>query len=361
MKRILFVLLFFTVFLNIFSNELIHAYYGDYTDIVRLVFVLRSEVPYNILLDSDNRQVFVNLNNVVIATNKLDLIFERHPLISNIEYIQNEQNTRINIHTNVMYYAETFSMIDQGNIFKIVIDIYRQAEPISVEAAYEYIRFYEIVGYNKRAEALRKRIAKNDFPEPVIYYETFVTEPIYTPQIITIPEIIEQPQEPLVITPEIAVVEQTIFNPSLNSLPPVPPEKFINENPLLYIKPDDVFLAESQRNWVNNAFRLYDYFKSLHHIIDDAEKTLMLYDTQKTVSISFIETMSRSYNSLSDVNINLNETKLNFNNLNDRINFPTNNSIEYTRIMIAHVLATIGSYQLQASRLQYEYDIRINR
>jgi len=335
MKKILLLICFILITATLCARELLHAYYGNYREVMRVVFVLRSEVHYNTLLDTDNRNISILINNATLSSGFTDLDFSYNPLISDVKITREGNGLRININTHIVYYAETFLYRErQGDKpFKIVVDIYRQKEPTTIEQAREYIIFYDTVGYTDRANALRRRIGRNEFMD--------ATPAIYVPP------------TPPVITPAPIVFTQHAPKPWDQSL--------MLEDVLLYLKPDDTFLNEAQRNWVNEAFRLYDLFKHIYYIIEQAERTLRLYDTQTIVNISFIDSMSKSYNSLSSVNIQINEIRLQFMNMLQREYFETAPPIEYSRTMIHHVLNTMDSYQQRATEVQAEYDKRINR
>jgi len=339
MKKVLLWLCFLILASNLLSRQLMHAYYGNFKEVMRVVFVFRTDVHYNTLLDTDNRNISISVNNATIAADFNEMDFTNNPLISGVQVETVGNNVRINISTHIVYYAETFFLKErfEQRPYKIVVDIYRQKEPSTIEMAREYIIFYDTVGYKDRADALRRRINRNDFRTTPIYFDERPTLP------------------PVVITPS----PSQIFTQSSGVRPF--DESQMLENPLLYLKPDDNFLTDQQRNWMNEGFRLYELFKNIHQIIEQAERTLRLYDTQIAVNITFIDTMSKSYNSLSNVNITINEIRLQFNNLLQRENFPTNPSIEYTRVMINHVLRLMDSYQKRANDVQAEYDKRINR
>jgi len=337
MKKVLLWLCFLVLASNLLSRQLMHAYYGNFKEVMRVVFVFRTDVHYNTLLDTDNRSISISVNNAALAAGFNEMDFTNNPLISGVQVETVGNNLRINISTHIVYYAETFFLKErhEERPFKIVVDIFRQKEPSTIEMAREYIIFYDTVGYKDRADALRRRINRNDFQTTPIYFND--TPP--TPPVITQPS-------------------QIFTTPS--GVRPYDESQML-ENPLLYLKPDDTFLTDLQRNWMNEAFRLYDLFKNIHQTIEQAERTLRLYDTQIVVNITFIDTMSKSYNSLSNINITINEIRLQFNNLLQRENFPTNPSIEYTRVMINHVLRMMDSYQKRANDVQAEYDKRINR
>jgi len=335
MKNVLLLSIFVLFTISLSARELLHAYYGNYKEVMRVVFVLRSEVHYNTLLDTDNRNINIFINDAVLSPGFVDMDFSYNPLIKDITVEREGKGLRININTHIVYYAETFLYRErQGDRpFKIVVDIYRQKEPSTIEQAREYIIFYETVGYLDRANALRRRINRNDFYTTPAPYTDYVAP---TPTLPPPPVFTQQGPRP--------------HDPNL----------FL-DNPLQYLKPDDTFLNDLQRNWVIEAFRLYDLFKHIHYTIEQAERTLRLYDTQSIVNISFIDSMSKSYNSLSSVNITINEIRLQFTNLLQREYFETTPAIDYTRAMIHHVLNTMDSYQQRATSVQEEYDKRINR
>jgi len=341
MKKTMLLICFILITATLSARELIHAYYGNYREVMRVVFVLRSEVHYNTFLDTDNRSISILINDAVLSPAFTDLDFSYNPLINDITIERTGNGLRINISTHIVYYAETFLYRErQGDRpFKIVVDVFRQKEPTTIAQAREYIIFYDTVGYKDRADALRRRIARNEFLDTEPSLTSIATPPIQTP--------------PPINTGMLPVFTQHAPKPWDQSL--------MLESVLLYLKPDDTFLNDAQRSWVNEGFRLYDLFKQIHYTIEQAERTLRLYDTQTIVNITFIDSMSKSYNSLSNVNIQINEIRLQFMNMLQREFFETAPPIEYTRTMIHHVLNTMDSYQKWATEVQTEYDKRINR
>jgi len=102
-------------------------------------------------------------------------------------------------------------------------------------------------------------------------------------------------------------------------------------------------------------------FKNIHQILEQADRVLRLYDAQTVVDISFVETMSQSHNSLSSANIQLNEIRLQFENMREARNITQHSAVFYTERMIFHVLSVLNSYQTRTTNLQNEYNRRINR
>jgi len=326
---------------NLFSRELIHYYHGDYNDVVRLVFVFRTNVQYNTMFDTDNKSISVTVSNAKMLSSILRQKFDDGKLIDEITYETRGNDLLINIKTNVVYYPETFNLKERtasSDVFKLVIDVYRQKEPSTLTQAQSYVTFFDIVGFKDRATALRRRINAGAFSNIMPETPTIFNPNTYT------------------TTPT-----QTVNTNTQSPMPPLPEQRYLASDPMQYIMPDDIHLNEQQRNWVNEAFRVYNMFKNIYRVLDDAETTLRIYEEKRTVNISFINTMSLSYNSLSDANIQINQIRLQFMNLNQRRNFPSNQTIEYTSTMIAHVMRMLDSIQGVVNRIQSEFDVRINR
>ena len=345
------------IFSNISSRELLHYYHGDYNEIVRIVFVFRTTVQYNTMFDTDNRVIILNVNNARLNAGILRQKFEPQQLIDEISFDVVGNNIRVTIRTNVTYFAETFVHRErrpENDVFKIVIDVYRQRQPGTLAQAQQYLEFFDTVGFTDRATALRRRINSGAFGgsgTTGIASNTGMpgtTHPDVSRTVLTAPT----PSQP--ITP---------FTPTTPpaALPPMPDQRFLSNDPLQYIRPDDMLLNDMQRNWVNEAFIVYNNFVNIYRVIDEAERTLRLYEEQRTVNVTFINSMSQTYNSLSASNIQINEIKLQFMNLNQRRNFQSNQTVEYTATMIAHVTRMLDSLQGVVNRLQMEFDVRINR
>ena len=350
-KNLIVFLCFVIIISNLSARELMHYYHGDYNEVVRLVFVFRTNVQYNTMFDTDNRVINLTVNNASLNAGILRQKFEPQQLIDEINFEVSGNNIRITIRTNVTYFAETFVHRErrpENDVFKIVIDVYRQRQPGTMAQAQQYLTFYDTVGFTDRATALRRRINSGAFGGTGSNTITGTTHPDVTPTVLTAP----QPTQP--VTPFIPPAQTT-------SIPPMPDQRFLSNDPLLYIKPDDIHLNDVQRNWVNEAFQVYNNFVNIYRVIDEAEKTLRLYEEQRTVNVTFINSMSQTYNSLSAANIQINEIRLHFMNLNQRRNFQSNPTIEYTATMVAHVTRMLDTLQGVVNRLQMEFDVRINR
>ena len=335
MKKSILIACFILFQLKLYSTQLIHAYFGDYREIVRLVFVLSTETHYSTFMDTDNRAIHIHINETRLSPSILPMDFSSTALIDRVEYEQVGRDLRATIFTNVVYYAEAFFHIDSH--FKIVIDVYRQREPATLEQAMDYLHFFLTVGFLDRARALQRRIDNNDFLQPIA-----ITREVATPRVELPP-----PPPPLPPTPPVEMPRDAVI--------PTP------ENPLLYLKPDITFLTHAQQIWITEAFRIYDIFREIHNIIEQAERNLQLYDAQRTVDISFVETMSMSFNSLADANVKINEVRLQFGNLIERRTMTTHAAIVYTETMIGHIMRILSSYQVRVVNLQNEYNRRINR
>ncbi|MCL2062746.1 MAG: hypothetical protein FWG98_00030 [Candidatus Cloacimonetes bacterium] len=336
MKRILIFTFFAIFFIKLSSSELIHAYWGNYVDIVRIVFVMRTGVHYSTLMDTDNKVIHIHINDARLSGSILPVNFSETPLIDRVTYETSGRDLRISIHTNVVYYAESFFLREEN--FKIVVDVFRQREPSTMQQALEYLNFFQTVGYHDRAARLQRRIQNNEFETAVI---TRVVDP---------------PPPPPTQQHDLDTTTQQTQTSSFDRLGVVLLDR---DDVLLYLKPDVTFLNINQQNWVNGAFRIYDAFINLHINLEQVERTLELYDSQRIVDITFIETMSLSSNILSDANIRINEIRLQFQNSLSRIPQSNEAAIRYTGDMIQHILGMLDSYQNKVSILQSEIERRV--
>lgn len=328
MKKILFFFCFNIIFISLFSNELIHAYYGDFKEVIRIVFVLKSETHYSTLMDTDNKMLYIHISNTQKSDSLLPLSFDNNFLVNQIQFESLDKDLKISIFTNIVYYAESFFLVDDH--FKVVIDLFRQKEPSNLDMAKDYLNFYNTVGYSERARLIKNLINNNKFSEP--FYsdaDNFVST---------------------TITPEKKIEEPEYFS-----------NRQRNTAPFNYIKPDIAYLNQNQKAWINESFMLYESFKNIHLSIEKARENIYLYDSKKSVDIKFIESMSKSYNSLSDINIRINEIRLNLMSLKKNINFERNESIDYTQDMIDSILVVLTLYQNNVIDLQSEFNKRINR
>ena len=326
MKRICLLVMLMITFLTLSAREVIHTYWGNYVEIVRVVLVVRSEVHYNTLMDTDNKVIHVHLNDTRLNAQILPIDFSSTPLISHISFDTVGRDLRISLHTEVVFYAESFFLQEEN--FKIVLDVYRKREPATLAEALEYLNFYISVGFLDRAARLQFRIDNGEFNNPLP--RTTVDIPIpATPQ------------------PPIPFFENIDFS------------GFQHSNVLLYMKPDVTRLSRNLQNWINEAFRVYDIFINMNTSLDLVERTLNLYDVTNISDITFVEAMSMSNNILSDANIRINEIRLQLSNSWNRK--PSSNVVaaKYTEEMIQHVLSTLNAYHDRVSNLQTEYERRI--
>ena len=340
MKRLI-IFAFITLYIfSAYAREMVHAYFGNYVEIVRVVLVIRSEIHYNTLMDTDNRVIHIHMNDTRLDPSILPIDFDTTPLISHISYETIGRDLRVSIYTNVIYYAETF--FHQEENFKIVLDIYRQREPQTLAQALEYLNFYWTVGFHDRAVRLQRRIDNGEFRE-------FVHMPVETNRNLHTTQ-----QLPPISTPQVV---NTTPEPLFQNIEL--PSTFRTVNVMLYMRPDVNSLNLTLQNWVNEAFRVYDMFTNLSTNLDLVERTLKLYDTQSILDMTFVEAMSMSSNILSDANIRINEIRLLLTNSWNRK--PQSNvlPVKYTEEMVQHVLSILNSYHERVFNLQTEYELRI--
>ena len=339
MKRIMLLIIAILILTKLFSSQLVHSYYGDYHDIVRIVFVFNYEPFYNTLMDTDNKSMYISVSETKINPSILALNFSGNSLIREVNTEQLNDDVKITILTNVIYYAETFYLID--NQFKIVVDIFRKKEPENLNMANNYVNFFRTVGYHDRANSLQMRINNNEFSDTG-YYEKKVLEPVPAP----------------LESSHIIPVQISSNDNEINSIHAVSYE--IPKDPLLYIKPDVTRLDNEQSSFINSSFEAYNLFKNIDDLLNKAEASLTAYDKAKTVDISFIETMSRQFNALSDLNIQLNQIRLELNSLNQRRVNQNDSAIKYTQSMINHLSTLIPDYHIRIYKLQNEYRNRLS-
>jgi len=336
MKQLLMILVF-GLWASMNASELIHQYLGDYHDVVRVVFVVRQPIHYNSLLDTDNRLVLLSLSNTTMHPSILEVKLEKTLLLDHVEYNSSKTDLSITLHTSVVYYAEIFHLQEDDH-FKIVIDIYRQREPVNLEQAHNFLAFYKTVGYKERAAQLQRRIERNDFLTP--YY----------------------PEDNRV---DVTRRTSSISSPT-NTTPQDPPNlsvsrySFETEDPMQYVMPTLKGLTVVQQNWVYDSFAVYLSFKELRKIIENAEKTLKYYDQYRSVDVDFLQNMTLAYNSLSDANIRINEIKLQFYNLLQNKTFISEQALVYTEKMINHIYLILDHYKQIIADLQAEYGRRLH-
>jgi hypothetical protein len=236
-----------------------------------------------------------------------------------VEYTRLGNNLNIAIYTGIVFFAEIFDLRYPN--FRLVVDIYRQREPLHIEAARDYLFFFRSVGFTDRANEMQARIDRGEFPPA--------------------PTIAIREARPSVIIPDHALI-----NP------------FIDIQ--VFEKPDISDLDPTSQTWITQAFYTYDIFVEFYELLVRAEQTLRYYETKRVIDLHFIEIISANLNFLNEANIRLNEIRLRFRNtVANRID-TSQHPIVLTNSMINHITGVLDDLEMRIRYLQMQYNLRIS-
>lgn len=185
-KNFLLIILLFAL-LKAFTTELKQVYYRDYDLVNRIVFVFTDKPEMKIIQNEKTLELFFpetgkdeKVKNFKTTDNK---VFHK------IDYNLNN-GLCIQISTDTLSTYKYFMYRDNTE-HKLVLDIYRIPEPVTLSEYESFIRFYERVGYNKQALAMQNKVdSLNNAGEELVVMEN---ETIQLPQDEELPILPQQP------------------------------------------------------------------------------------------------------------------------------------------------------------------------
>jgi len=163
MKKIL--LLTFITFITILNaNFLIDAYHKDYGVIDRTVLVFDTKPQYDILKHGSSIEVKLDgcrkdasLQNISVIDSKVLTGFDYLISGDGIKVIININTTQLLI-TGEVYRVNGMEL--QGNVFKLVLDIFISNNPQSLSELSSYASFYKEIGNEELAEDYNDKVVK---------------------------------------------------------------------------------------------------------------------------------------------------------------------------------------------------------
>ncbi len=159
MKRTFFVLVLTIVCSALFSQvNLNRIYYGDFGYVNRTVLQFSKKPEYKVVSNSKNKMITVQVN---ACGNKSGVDTKSYPDAMMIDkaVIQKNNNDGLNIviKTNRAFHLK-YSILNEKNSFKIVLDIYSGIKPETDEEKASFARFYYKVGLKNKAHRLIRSI-----------------------------------------------------------------------------------------------------------------------------------------------------------------------------------------------------------
>ena len=163
MKRI-FILLFFLLISLLNASFIIDAYHKDYGVINRTVLVFDTKPEYEILKHESDIQI--NLQGCRKDASLQKLNISNSKVITGFNYIVSEDKVivMININTSQLLITGEVYKVEgmelQGNVFKLVLDIFISTNPQSLSELTSYASFYKTTGNLELANEYNNQVIK---------------------------------------------------------------------------------------------------------------------------------------------------------------------------------------------------------
>ncbi len=161
MRRTLIVI--FLVLISLLNaNFLIDVYHKDYGVIDRTVLVFDTKPDYEILKHESDLQI--NLPGCRKDASLQEISINNSKVITGFDYVISEEKVMVMININTsqllvtgeIYKVEGMEL--QGNVFKLVLDIFIATEPQTLSELTSYASFYEKTGEVKLAEEYKNKV-----------------------------------------------------------------------------------------------------------------------------------------------------------------------------------------------------------
>ena len=155
MKRT-FILLFLVLVSLLNASFLIDVYHKNYGVIDRTVLVFDTKPQYEILKHESDIQINLPGCRKDVSLQKLD--FANSKVITGFDYLVSKDKVivMINVNTSQLLVTGEIYKVDgmeiQGDVFKLVLDIFISANPQTLSELTSYATFYETTGNFKLAE-----------------------------------------------------------------------------------------------------------------------------------------------------------------------------------------------------------------
>lgn len=163
MKKI-FILLFLVLISLLNASFLIDVYHKDYGVINRTVLVFDTKPQYEILKHESDIQINLQNCSKDISLQKLDI--ENSKVITGLNYLVSEDKVMVMININttqLLITGEIFKvegMELQGDVFKLVLDIFISTNPKTLSELTSYASFYETTGNMELADKYNKLVVE---------------------------------------------------------------------------------------------------------------------------------------------------------------------------------------------------------
>lgn len=161
MKKYLIIFILLFILINLNALQLTRYYFKNYGIIDRSVFVFDQRPVYSLEELSD--QILINVDNCTLAPDINDQVLSNNPVLSSYAFSNLQTDIRITISLNRAvdetreYKVEEFLLSSQG--YKLVVDVFKYAEPVSKAEINAFIDFYRKVELKKQASVYEQLLA----------------------------------------------------------------------------------------------------------------------------------------------------------------------------------------------------------
>ncbi|HOE91564.1 MAG TPA: hypothetical protein PKZ69_07700 [Candidatus Cloacimonadota bacterium] len=322
-KRLVFFIVFSIALCSLFAQTLMHTYFKDYEEITRIVFVFNKPILFKVNMEDASKTIEIEISNSSPLASMLPLqINSDNQLLQQVNIQKQKNNTIISLNMKGDYYSEIFTTKHEN--FKLVLDLYLSEEPRSLESANIYIDFYEKVSMKKRADALRKRIAKNEF------------KPREQP-------ITESPKD--LADGDLGIIVKGITH----------------SDDLFGLTMPNISPNHNHYQWIRESFSILNDLKRIM-VVDFGESYNMLkqYEDAKNVEVDFLKELSREHNYIGKLPVEINACKVRAEKQISIAPQSSKSEIKYTLNMLNNIIAFTPEFQKQMSSLINEYQKTLN-
>ncbi len=157
-----FILIFLVLISLLNANFLIDVYHKDYGVIDRTVLVFDTKPDYEILKHESDLQI--NLPGCRKDVSLQGISINNSKVITGFDYVVSEKKVTVMININTSQLLVTGEIYNvegmelQGDVFKLVLDIFIATDPQTLSELTSYASFYEKTGEVKLAEEYKNKV-----------------------------------------------------------------------------------------------------------------------------------------------------------------------------------------------------------
>lgn len=157
-----FILIFLVLISLLNASFLIDVYYKDYGVINRTVLVFDTKPQYDILKHESDIQINLQKCRKDVSLQKLDLTNSNVVTDYDYQISKDKVMVTININTSQLLVTGEIYKVEgmeiQGDVFKLVLDIFISTNPQTLSELASYAAFYKTTGNDKLADEYQQQV-----------------------------------------------------------------------------------------------------------------------------------------------------------------------------------------------------------